>query len=1218
MPPQDGPKGQSPNRSDGPNDPAPEYDFSKILGLGGLIDGYFKGKVAVAPESLLPLGFTGPTHQAFARLALEKEFCKPEDVSKIVHQYADRPDFFEHMNAILANRDAKFASHGDFYYTVTLADKERPLVLRCVELTKDLKDPKVFDATWKVIHSRRFEAFLDSDAKIKAFVAYASSVATRFFAVLPDEHFSDYHYKQIGVVLDCSKEPAHDLLLVANFKLGRKESAEVLKRYYADGHHFISHPHHPDYFGPDSLSGKSPSAEEITLRDHLAKLEHYPPLSTHDQLVQDLLRVKPTLREALVDVIGSFCRDKLDFEYFRTLLDCVSNGSGEAPALQQIMQTLPNYRGNELVVAILILEDLVRGNGGALNGAVEHYKQRDLATLEQQMYRRRLEEHAQKFPEKPLPEVRAAFLTREHQDSEVIDEGRLDHALAKYNRILSLGEELVHLSKAEVSVRLRGLCASNLRDEDRDKFQIQFFALTRELFKHQFGAYPYNTQLIAILLMTSPEPAAVGMPVEQLQGRGVYSQIKTGEGKSLIISLSAAYLAVQGRNVDIITSNPYLAGRDALRFKQFYETMGITSGAFDHEKAGPTIEENPSVLYTTNQDLIFAYLSLRLHNALFFNGSRFDVALVDEADNLCIDLTQEACRIAEAAPPLFAPAVFQKFLDFVDRYGHDVILNSLAESVSSFCEYCPEVAQVHPIYLGLYLRSAVQSADHRINRDFVVVDGKIVIVDVDNTGRLKQRTHWANGLHEFITLRNNLTLPEHMGVSAQMNHPTFIRKYKTLLCVSGTFGDETDRAEMGEIYHLTGFDVPTHYASRRQDNPLTLVGSREAWLQMLGKWADEYAGSSAPRPLLVIAESIEESIAIHQLLTARGHSCQLLNDYKNLDENGAQRKEDEIIRRAGRAGLITVATSVAGRGADIIPDEQAKAAGGVHSLLTFIPMNKRVEYQARGRSGRQGAPGSSEILACAETDSFIASLPPPSRQLVLGTLLHFGPGSAEVQAAVDFARRAQNIFGSFHRRIMLDKDELVQRALENYFSSLAGVAEELAQSNRVFHQHRDSGLASYVASLYLSERWTQEFDQFDNALRYQHLFGIESQGTDSLQGSIDESKASIALEGAFRRSFGASPGETGDYDEQFMDQAAALFEIYRRALNRQQILLQQLDNERVERLVDDLAQKVGRMTQDCVAAFKSSSEFDIKRFLDEKERKRKEREKGEGSGTEDR
>lgn len=714
-----------------------------------------------------------------------------------------------------------------------------------------------------------------------------------------------------------------------------------------------------------------------------------------------------------------------------------------------------------------------------------------LSDLIQKVYAQSSKEFAIRFPEKPLEEVLQEFLD-ESVLTEPVSREELDRAGGQYEEIVRVSVVLQKLSTEELGVRIDALRGQV--EVQGEPSLIEYLALARETFRRLYGVYPYNTQILAVLLMLNRGQAE--------ESRGVYAQIKTGEGKSLVIPLLSGYYALRGETVDVVTSNDYLAERDARRFEPLFSTFGISSDYFTldaHEEVRP----ETGVLYSTNTSFILHYLLEGRYGRLFFDDKRKRICIADEADNLLLDSFAHSVRIADIRQSeKMTDECYQFLMQYVDNYGYTGTpeqLEEVREEVSAIIhEEGPstlwKINQLSVQELKVFLHSAYESQTRKKDVHYVVEavdpDGKdrrVVILDDQNTGRKLGGTQWSYGLHKFVSFREDLSPPPDWMTSLEHSHHAFFRQYNKLYCLSGTIGDNVDRGELRGVYDLNGFDVPPHRKSIREDTGITLLETKE---EQVAAITDRIQNGNG-RPVLVICENVRESEALRRELERKGISAQLLNDVNNLDINGRPASEAEIVEAAGKAGMVTIATNVAGRGTDIIIDAEAAELGGLHEITTFIPINVRVEFQARGRAGRQGNPGSSEIITYQKDNPFFERLLPSEAELIKQLRLEYGAESPQISALIEWIRESRNIISSRQqiRRCALDEEH--DRIIAGLFTDIRDSALRIVKSRRDRNLSSPPDAVKNFANN-VFDKWTPEYSGYDISKAYSSLLCDEA------------------------------------------------------------------------------------------------------------------------------
>lgn len=498
--------------------------------------------------------------------------------------------------------------------------------------------------------------------------------------------------------------------------------------------------------------------------------------------------------------------------------------------------------------------------------------------------------------------------------------------------------------------------------------------LTREVARRQTGEEAYIVQLVGALALVH------GRIIEML----------TGEGKTLTGSLAAPVLAWRHKHLHVFTVNDYLASRDAQSRQPIFSRCRLSVGAIQQETEPGlrrAIYAKDVVFGTPKQitaDWLRDQIALQGAGAIgsAWAGRRaigelgggpmvpgLRAALVDEADAVLIDegvvplIIARSRRTDEMADVYRAAATMARQLD----EGPDFTVEHLKRRAvlkPRGLERCRQMfaGQEHAIFRAPRraeeLVKTALTARHCYLRGqhYAIVDGRIVIVD-EYTGRFLADRNWEHGLHQAVEAKENLEVTADRETLARLSFQRFFRSYPILAGMTGTAADAT--GEIKAVYMRPVVVVPTHRPIARQNWPLRFFKSSEArWCAVADSIAQIHATG---RPILVGTRSIEASETVAARLAARGLAHKVLN--ANFDKD-----EAAIIAGGGRSGSIIVATNMAGRGTDIVLDKDARAAGGLHVILTEMHQAKRIDRQFIGRAGRQGDPGSAQIFASSQDE----------------------------------------------------------------------------------------------------------------------------------------------------------------------------------------------------------------------------------------------------------
>ncbi|MDA0353431.1 MAG: preprotein translocase subunit SecA [Chloroflexi bacterium] len=470
--------------------------------------------------------------------------------------------------------------------------------------------------------------------------------------------------------------------------------------------------------------------------------------------------------------------------------------------------------------------------------------------------------------------------------------------------------------------------------------------------------------------------------------RGSIAEMRTGEGKTLVATLALYLNALEQLGAHLVTVNDYLARRDAQWYgRTALMRLGLTIGVLQNQNAFIVQPEETSeqgsfeylamanrrevyacdVVYGTNNEFGFDYL--RDNMATSLEGrvqKRRHYAIIDEADSVLIDEARTPLIISGPAQddvrlyPRFARIVpsLTRDVDFtVDERTRSVALTEPGVEKLEGALGIENLYSLENFALTRYMEAALKAeVIYQRDRDYVVKDNEIIIVDAF-TGRLMEGRRWSDGLHQAVEAKEGVKVNQESVTYATITIQNFFRLYDKLSGMTGTAVTEAE--ELSEIYKLEVVVVPTHREIARVDKPdLVFRVKRAKWAAVI---EDIVEKNSEGRPVLVGTVAIESSEDLSALLTRRGIEHEVLNAKQH-------QREAAIIARAGLEGAVTIATNMAGRGTDIKLGEGVAARGGLHVIGTERHESRRIDNQLRGRSGRQGDPGTTRFFVSFEDD----------------------------------------------------------------------------------------------------------------------------------------------------------------------------------------------------------------------------------------------------------
>ena len=490
-------------------------------------------------------------------------------------------------------------------------------------------------------------------------------------------------------------------------------------------------------------------------------------------------------------------------------------------------------------------------------------------------------------------------------------------------------------------------------EKDLDAVLPEVFALVREASTRVLGMRHYDVQLLGAMALHN----------------GKIAEMKTGEGKTLVATLAVILHSLEGKGVHVVTVNDYLAKRDAEWMGRLYNFLGLSVGVI---VAGLSDEQRKEaygadITYGTNNEFGFDYLrdNMKFYaEQLVQRGHHY--AIVDEVDSILIDEARTPLIISGASDE--STDLYQKVDEVVrtlEKEKHYTVdeKGKTASLTDEGVLYVEEQLGIENLYDTAnitaqhhVLQSLKAHTVFRRDVDYIVKDDQVVIVD-EFTGRLMAGRRFSDGLHQALEAKEHVTVAAENQTLASITFQNYFRMYDKLSGMTGTA--DTEAVEFAQIYGLEVSTIPPNRPMVRKDMPDLIYRTRREKMQAIIQAIKELHATG--QPVLVGTISIETSELISQLLKREGVPHSVLNAKHHA-------QEAEIVAQAGQAGKVTIATNMAGRGTDIKLGEGVVELGGLHILGTERHESRRIDNQLRGRSGRQGDPGSSRFYLSLEDD----------------------------------------------------------------------------------------------------------------------------------------------------------------------------------------------------------------------------------------------------------
>lgn len=670
-------------------------------------------------------------------------------------------------------------------------------------------------------------------------------------------------------------------------------------------------------------------------------------------------------------------------------------------------------------------------------------------------------------------------------------------------QINALEPELKSLADADFALRTQALKERATSGEALDKLLPESFALVREASIRSMGMRHFDVQMIG------------GMVLHE----GQIAEMRTGEGKTLVATLAVYLNALAGKGVHVVTVNDYLARRDAEWMGKLYSFLGLSIGVI---YSGQNQEEKRAayqadITYGTNNEFGFDYLRDNMAFSLEDRMQReLNYAVIDEVDSILIDEARTPLIISGAAEDSsemyrlinrLVPALSpwneetevgdfiidekQRSLELTEQ-GHQLVEELLGKE-----GVLKEGASLYAS-ANLNLLHHVQSAlraHHMFNKDvdYIVSEGQVVIVD-EHTGRTMPGRRWGEGLHQAIEAKEGLQIQAESQTLASTTFQNYFRLYAKLSGMTGTA--DTEAFEFNHIYALNVVVIPTNRQVQRIDlNDLVFMSAEEKYEAII---KDVKYTVDKGQPVLVGTASIETSEYVSGLLKKAGITHKVLNAKQH-------ESEAEIIAQAGRPGAVTLATNMAGRGTDIklggnweveaekldnpTPEQleilkaawqerhdSVVAAGGLHVIGTERHESRRIDNQLRGRSGRQGDPGSTRFFLSLE-DSLMRIFA-SDRVKKMMTMLGMKRGEAiehkMVTNAVEKAQRKVEGRNFDIRKQLLEYDDVNNDQRSVIYSQRREILEagDIAEEVEEMREDvLDSAISQFIPPQSMPEQW---------------------------------------------------------------------------------------------------------------------------------------------------
>ena len=601
--------------------------------------------------------------------------------------------------------------------------------------------------------------------------------------------------------------------------------------------------------------------------------------------------------------------------------------------------------------------------------------------------------------------------------------------------------------------------------ESLDSLLVEAFAVAREASYRAIGLYPFFVQVVGGVVMHY----------------GDIAEMKTGEGKTLTSVMPAYLNALSGEGVHIVTVNDYLARRDAEEMGEIFTWLGLTVG-LNHQDISPSKKKEAylaDITYTTNSELGFDYLRDNMVQTLeqrVLRGLIF--AIVDEVDSILIDESRTPLIISGGvmnSRKLYSMAnTFARSLkkeDYeIDQKTKAIVLTSSGIEKAEKSFKIKNIYQLEHNSLVHHINNALRANFIMHNDvDYLVRDGEVLIID-QFTGRIMEGRQYSDGLHQAIEAKEGVKVNEETQTLATITYQNFFRLYDKLAGMTGTA--KTEEEEFATTYNMYVIEVPTNEPVIRDDLSDKIYASKKAKFEALALEIKEKYDIGQPVLIGTIAVETSEEISKylkkykipHEILNAKNHE-----------------REAEIIAKAGQFKSITIATNMAGRGTDIKLSDETRALGGLAVVGSERHESRRIDNQLRGRSGRQGDPGSSVFYLSFEDELLVRFAGPKLREMFEQTQGEEALTSKMLAKAIEGSQKRGEGYNFDIRKHLLEYDDVMSTHRSRMYGERDKVLNAESMKETVISMLEDT-IEMHIEGSYDSETNQLNIDALVNTL----------------------------------------------------------------------------------------------------------------------------------------
>ena len=610
------------------------------------------------------------------------------------------------------------------------------------------------------------------------------------------------------------------------------------------------------------------------------------------------------------------------------------------------------------------------------------------------------------------------------------------------DKVIALEDEMSKLSDEELKGKTEEFKNRLKNGETLEDILVEAFATVREAAYRVNNEKPYYVQILG------------GLAIHY----GNIAEMRTGEGKTLTSTLPAYLNALTGEGVHIITVNEYLAGRDANWMGNIYRFLGLTVGVNYRDMTPKEKKEayNCDILYSTNNEIGFDYLRDNMVVKAEDRVQRpFNFVIIDEVDSVLIDEARTPLIISggsmKSANLYIQADRFAKSLKENKGYIYDektkaVTLDNDGVTKAEKDFGIDNLFDINNTNLVHFINQALK-ANYAMKKDFdyVVEEGKVVIVD-PFTGRLMKGRAYSDGLHQAIEAKEGVEIQQETRTLATITFQNLFRMYKKLSGMTGTA--KTEEEEFRDIYNMYVITIPTNKPIARKDYGDLIFATKEGKYKAIVNEIKERHEKG--QPVLVGTVAVETSELLSSMLKKMHIPHEVLNAKNHA-------RETEMILNAGQRGAVTIATNMAGRGADIKLGEGVKELGGLAVIGTERHESRRIDNQLRGRAGRQGDPGFSQFCVSFEDDLMVRFGTDRAKQMLqsVGFNDDMSIRNGMLSGAIESAQKRVEGNNFDIRKTLLQYDDVINQQRETIYEKRNAILDSESIHDEVLETIKD-------------------------------------------------------------------------------------------------------------------------------------------------------------------